>query len=464
MSELNQNVILGVLPMDATYHLTKCLNLIQEQLQWGNASTWTNKDFEVLSEKIHDSTSILISYQTLRRLFGKVQTSIQYKPQLETKNALAIFLGFKDWDTFKRAHPLPQPTVLPETPKVIDETEDTSTANTKETEGESAANTKKVSHKTILGSAIITAIAIVGVACFLFFTSAPPIGNIFFKGKNTSGKVPLNVIFHYDISKVKADSIILDFGTEGKKIMLPQKGHTVTMSYLIPGIYKVHMLANNEIIGEETIHAKSEGWSGIIYTENDYFFLQNNSFIKDSTMCYLPIDKGVAQSNLYKPITKADVVEFNNFEDFGVDGDNFIYETRLKIVLPDSGNYCYKAYVKVRGSIYPIRVAFVNKGCNTDALLQIGEVILEGKFHDLSFMGQSFTQWRTVRLEVKNKHVKLFLDNQLLCSIPYKKSIGTIKGLSFRLREFGAVDYVKLYNGQNKLIYKEEFSSPSTKK
>ncbi len=448
--------------MEATYHLTKCLNLIQEQLEWGNASTWTNKDFEVLSEKIHDSTSILISYQTLRRLFGKVQTSIQYKPQLETKNALAIFLGYKDWDTFKRAHPLPQPTVLPETPKVIDETEDTSTENTKETEDKFEANTKKVSRKTILVSAIITAIAIGGVAFFLFFTSAPPIGNIFFKGKNTSGKVPLNVIFHYDISKVKADSIILDFGTEGKKIVLPKNQQTATMSYFIPGLYKAYVLADNKIIGEETIHAKSDGWSGVIHTDTDYFFLYDNTFIKDGTMCYLPADKGIIRSNVYKPIKKS-VVEFNNFEDFDVDGDNFIYETRLKIALPDSGNYCYKAYVKVKGLNYPIRAAFVSKGCNTDALLQFGEVTLEGRFHDLSLMGQSLTQWRTVRLEVKNKRGRIFIDNQLLYSIPFKKSIGMIKGLSFRFREFGAVDYVKLYNGQNKLIYQEEFSSPPTK-
>lgn len=433
--------------MDATYHLIKCLDLIQEQLQWGKASGWTNKDFEVLSEKIHDSTGILISYQTLRRLFGKVQTSLLYKPQLETKNALAIFLGFKDWDTFKRAHPVPEQTLPLNTPVAIGETVNKPTSSI-----------KKVSRKIFFVSTLLPTIAIILAGYFLFFASVPSIGKIYFKGNKISGIVPLNVVFQYDISKVKADSIILDFGTEGKKVMLPQKGHTVTMSYLIPGVYKVHLLANNKIIGEETIHAKSDGWSGIIYTENDYFFLQNNSFIKDGTMCYLPIDKGVAQSNLYKPITKADVVEFNNFEDFGVDGDNFIYETKLKIVLPDSGNYCYKAYVKVRGSIYPIRVAFVSKGCNTDALLQIGEVILEGKFHDLSFMGQSFIQWRTVRLEVKNKHGKLFLDNQLLCSIPYKKNIGTIKGLSFRLREFGAVDYVKLYNAQNKLIYQEEFN------
>jgi hypothetical protein len=74
--------------MGATYHLAKCLDLIQEQLQWGKANSWTNKDFEVLSEKIHDSTSIFISYQTLRRLFGKVQTSIDLSQNVSSSYAL----------------------------------------------------------------------------------------------------------------------------------------------------------------------------------------------------------------------------------------------------------------------------------------------------------------------------------------------------------------------------------------
>lgn len=101
----------------------------------------------------------------------------------------------------------------------------------------------------------------------------------------------------------------------------------------------------------------------------------------------------------------------------------------------------------------------MSKGCNTDALLQFGEVLLDGRFHDLTFMGQPLTQWHTVKLVVKNKLGKLYLDNTLLNSTAFQKNIGAIKGLSFRLREFGAVDYVKLYDGQNKLIYQEEFAA-----
>ncbi len=446
--------------MDNTYHLSKCLELIQEKLQWGKASSWTNKDFETLSDKIYDNTGILISYQTLRRLFGKVQTSIQYKPQLGTMNALAIYLGFKDWDTFKNTYPVPVPIVhteLPAAPPLEPSPVQPSEPLWVPHRDISGNKHLKLRYKAVIFG--IAAILIICISSYFLFSShnAPSDAVINFHGDNIVGEVPLNVVFRYDISKVKADSVILDFGNEGKKMVLPKNQKIVTMSYLIPGLYKANVLADNRIIGQETIHAKSANWSGLVHTATDYLFLQDHAFIKDGTMRYLPADKGVVQTSTYKPLKNNQVVEFNNFNDFDVDGDNFTFETRLKVVLPDSGKYCYKALIKVKGDRYPVRAAFVSKGCNSDALVQFGDVVLEGKFHDLSFMGQSLTQWRTVRLEVKNKHGKLYLDDKVIYSITFQQSIGLIKGLSFRFREFGEVDYVKLYNKENQLTYEENF-------
>lgn len=435
--------------MDDSYHLAKCLNMIQEQLPWGKANGWTNKDFEILSEKIYEKAGMLISYQTLRRLFGKVSTSSQYKPQLETKNALAIFIGYKDWDTFKQAH-IPPPTMPPAAPVAEREIQIPS----------AAGKEKKVATRKVLlaAFAVISIISITGY----YLLQDKPTGPISFKVEHVSGKVPLNVIFHYDVSKVNTDSIFLNFGNGLEKMLLPKDKKTVTMSYLVPGLYRSVLKADNKILGAETIHAQSAGWSGIVYANNDYFFLQDKSMIKNGVMAYLPEDTRAPRSALYQPIKKNALVEFNNFKDFGIDGKNFVFETRLRVVVPDSGQYCYKALIKVKGEHYPVRAAFVSTGCNSDALLQFGEVLLEGKYNDLTFMGQSFTQWHTVRLEVKNKQGKLFLDDKLLNSTLFKQNIGNIKGLSFRLREFGAVDYVKLYDGNNNLVYQEEFTVDST--
>lgn len=202
-----------------------------------------------------------------------------------------------------------------------------------------------VSHKPVWTAILVLVVIFAGV---YYLIPDSPTNAASFKGHRISGQVPLNVIFSYDISGVKADSVILDFGAEGKKMLLPKNQKTVTMSYLIPGLYRVLLRADDKIIGKETVHAQSAGWSGIIYTETDYYFLQDNSFIKNGVMGYLPEDKGIGESKLYQPINKNGVVEFNNFKDFGVDGENFVLETRLRVAVPDSGQYCYKAYIRVK--------------------------------------------------------------------------------------------------------------------
>jgi hypothetical protein len=47
-----------------------------------------------------------ISPDTLKRLFGKTKTYRSYNPQLETKNALALFIGYEGWEDFKKRQPV----------------------------------------------------------------------------------------------------------------------------------------------------------------------------------------------------------------------------------------------------------------------------------------------------------------------------------------------------------------------
>ncbi len=88
--------------MYESFYLNKCLQHLQEKLRWGISKSWTNKEFEKLSEQIFDASRIYISVVTLKRLFGRAKTyKKEYNPQLETKNALALFLGYTNWDDFK---------------------------------------------------------------------------------------------------------------------------------------------------------------------------------------------------------------------------------------------------------------------------------------------------------------------------------------------------------------------------
>jgi hypothetical protein len=75
--------------------LDSCKNQIEQMLQWGNSQSWTDREFDELSEEIFAKTSVKLSVTTLKRLWRKVHYEGAFN--ITTLNALARFLGFKHW-------------------------------------------------------------------------------------------------------------------------------------------------------------------------------------------------------------------------------------------------------------------------------------------------------------------------------------------------------------------------------
>src|ERR1051325_8731754 len=76
-----------------------CRTKIEQLLNWGDSSLWTNSDFELLSDKIFEKTAVRLSISTLKRIWGKVK--YDNSPTAATLNALANFLGYASWRDFE---------------------------------------------------------------------------------------------------------------------------------------------------------------------------------------------------------------------------------------------------------------------------------------------------------------------------------------------------------------------------
>ncbi|MGE8293870.1 MAG: hypothetical protein ACN6ON_19415, partial [Sphingobacterium sp.] len=74
---------------------------IENQLEWGETTSWSTADFEKLSEKIQEKTGVILSVSTLKRIFGRVD--YQSTPSLTTLNTLAQFIDYEDWRTFRNS-------------------------------------------------------------------------------------------------------------------------------------------------------------------------------------------------------------------------------------------------------------------------------------------------------------------------------------------------------------------------
>jgi hypothetical protein len=90
--------------MQSNPYLKKCISLIGEKTGWGPYENWTHTHFVDLSRQIFEKSGVLVSVSSLKRIFGKIAS--QHEPQRETRNALAKFLDYDDWDDFTRNNPL----------------------------------------------------------------------------------------------------------------------------------------------------------------------------------------------------------------------------------------------------------------------------------------------------------------------------------------------------------------------
>src|ERR1700753_3904386 len=84
--------------------LKRLLAIIEQQLDWGDASTWQSKDFEILNQLIFEKTKISLSASTLRRIWGRVEYN--HLPSGTTLDTLAQFAGFENRRAFVKNKPV----------------------------------------------------------------------------------------------------------------------------------------------------------------------------------------------------------------------------------------------------------------------------------------------------------------------------------------------------------------------
>jgi hypothetical protein len=98
------------------------------------------------------------------------------------------------------------------------------------------------------------------------------------------------------------------------------------------------------------------------------------------------------------------------------------------------------------------------KGCERNIAIKMGEVYQDGTNSDLSAFGRNLYSWQHLRIQVAQKRATVYLDDQLVHTITFQKEFGKVVGLVYNFEGTGAVDYVTLKNGENKLVLDDEFN------
>ncbi len=465
--------------MDEFYFIHQCTALIEEKLNRGKSQSWSQADFKALSSAVYAASQVLISVQTLKRIVGRVKTYRNYTPQLDTRNALARYLGYRNWDNFVTAYPggLPaKPVPVEPSPEPIPQTPFTR-ANTPASVDRTVPVTAKMPVKKAAGQWAYPLIAFGAVAgilvLYLSFVRKPAKSPaVYIQTKDTVGLAPMNVQLQYAITGLASGSVAVDFGNHNLE-PLDQEKHFLSNTYLLPNLYRMRVLVNGQPQQTKNIHVQSNGWDGIIFarepgnTSNRIFIRNHENIFRLGDMHLLP--PGVLRKSpglLYvapreleqrKLPRKTSWISFRQVKDFDLSGDALVLETRIRNSTKLEGAWCNDAIIQVLGETGTISLHFVSPGCQSEVLLQCSEVEIEGTFHDLSAFAGDFADWKPLRLEVNNKTAGIVLDNRPVYRIPYQRAIGRVKGIIYTFKGCGAVDYVRLYDKQRNLVYGEDF-------
>lgn len=417
-------------------YLLQVRKMIEEKLGWRPAEEWRNFEFTRLSDLIFDATGVSLSATTLKRIFGKV--NYQSFPSTATLNTLSLFLGYGSWMDFKSR---------------------TTRFQAVQEETKPVEKSKPVIRKTVSLTLLLLLCASVLLSAILLPRSGrhafPNPGNVVFKSRLLSEGLPNTVVFNVDMKQMSTDHIRIQQSWDSTKTIPLRNGQTeATGFYYYPGYYRAKLIADEKVIKEHDLFIRSEKWMATLDLEPVPTYIKPADLLFDHAMTVSgPVLKEVAKFE--KPV----FLTYHLVKPFkGLQSDNFTMETSLKNTYREGAAVCQTAKIFILGTNGAFVIPFSIPGCVSDINLKLYQTYLDGRSHDLSPFGTDLSDWNKVRLEVKNRHVRIFLKDKLIREQDYQADAGAIAGLRFSFLGAGAVRYVHVFDGAGRPVHVEDFS------
>ena len=415
-------------------YINQCKQLIEEKFQFQNEEgTLRQRDLEYLADSIEEKSGIKLSLSTLKRLWKR---DYDQTPHPSTLQALVSILGYKDWQEFKlNANP---PTAIP-------------------------APKKKVPSFTRW--MVLTAVMAIAVLFWLIafrpgkLDKIEPLirGPVTFTGNKTvSQGVPSTIVFNYDVSNVTADSFFFQQAWNNmEKMRIDPKDHYYSNIYYYPGFHKAKLIANDSIIKRFRVHITTNGWLPLVryaVTDKMPVYIKKNNPVVNGALHIKQNDLRSCNVNMDKDF----ILSYYNVRDFeGTSSDNFSLDT--KIICDSANNPCPAFELVIICEEHIFFVDLTGKGCEHNIAIKMGEVYQNGSNADLSAFGRDLYNWQHLQIQINHKQATIYLDEKPVHAITFKNDFGKVVGLNYNFTGTGAIDYVKLKNGEGQLVYEDEF-------
>jgi hypothetical protein len=439
-----------------------------------------------------ESKKYLFSKDFLRRFifeYGDKDVRIQ----THSRNAVAIYLDYQDWDDFlTKNQDLETQNVQINYVNVSESFLPALRRNSLihlPNDSESFTNFQelKPNHKIkkyiygFLGGILILISAYFG---FDWWQNRPfseeALKDVKFEVIKTVGTYPQSVRIMYDVSTLeRVKDIEVEMGV-GKIVALDnfepffsssnKLKDTLSQTYFYPGIYKLNLFVNKKLV--KTIHhivySKSDQWTswgyGVAYQKDWTTPISTvKNYTKNGVIHFDPNEllNEIKNEEDYRNSTHVLTKKFR------ISLDSLTFECRMKNPENEGGERCYTMgfILTDKNSNYAI-ANFTMIGCTDYAALVVGKTVFrrirphEGKNYDLDTFGVNQNEWNIFKIKLLDNQVAVFINDKLAFKNTYQLPENLAELVDARLifKGAGSVDWVKLSNSLTReLVYETDF-------
>ncbi|MEO0900290.1 MAG: hypothetical protein AAFY71_28025 [Bacteroidota bacterium] len=399
---------------------------INADLNWGKVSSWTNKDFECLSERIWDKTQKRLSVTTLKRIWGRAETGSQ--PSQTTLDILAEFAGFDNWRSFTQGQE-----VIPSK--------------------ESSKSHVPFSRFAVLGLLLLG----MGLTYFLWnrepevaaIPPSEPIAEDFYFNKTVvADEIPNSVVFAYDVSSAAPQATIeiqQDWDMR-KRLPLSREDSIATCIYYRPGHFKAKLVVDSQIVAEDDVLIPTENWLGVVEQEPIPVYLPDEVVNRGKDIAIT--SKALKPYNI-DPMQQDIITCLYKVADFGaLYTDDFTFNMEVRHTLDKPRRRCrgVQIYLIFNGSAISIPLA--NKGCVANLNVMTFEDFVSGKNADLSAFGVNMDEWQRIKMVSQHGTLEVFIDEQAVYQMPVPQPGLAINGISVYFEGTGTVREAQFRNSK----------------
>jgi hypothetical protein len=402
------------------------------------AGDMRQRDLEYLCERIEESSGILISLSTIKRILNGQYNRL---PQVATLNAISVYLGYADWPAFRAAK-------LAAAVKLAASVKLPASKNRK------VADRGRVRSRAFIGVGIALLLLIVILSWSYLSRSVVKGGGASFAvRKTTLNSVPNTVVFTYDIDRLHGDSFFIQQSWDrNRRVRIHKNSHTLTDIYYEPGYHTAKLFADDQIVKTIDVSIPTDKW----------FFYSKESLAR-GLPAYIHTDTPIANGvlSLDRQILLASKIDPDHAQVYlytffpskiEADADNFGLTARIKMtemrntacpwIMPEI--YCQKGFMYC---------ALTMPGCTGGISAQFGNQAIDGKSNDLSPLACDVHQWHRLEIVDRQRQVTIAIDGRTVMKKTYSVPAGLITGLGFHSNGLCQVDSIRLADVNGKEVY-----------